>query len=263
MDPFPDGGGAQSGTGGAGGCRVENVDEKKCGQLIAVVRDFTDKHPDMESILGDNCPFTEIVRPVLGADQKPQYQPAGSTSMTTGPAAFDQWYRDVPTVNQRMEIPIPLTLGSCNVTSNSCPCLLDTRCNCVANCQSASSCLYVYENLNFFPWDGKGFGNQGRIHNYHFTTEIHSKFTYNGGEKFTFIGDDDVFVFVNGKLALNLGGVHNTVCGTIDFDAQSAALGIKVGNFYDLDIFHAERHTSKSTFRIETTIPCLQPKVIP
>lgn len=66
-----------------------------------------------------------------------------------------------------------------------------------------------------------------------------------------------IFVFVNGKLALDLGGVHGPEDGTIDFDARAGALGITTGNVYTLDVFHAERHTSQSNFRIETSIDCL------
>jgi fibro-slime domain-containing protein len=56
---------------------------------------------------------------------------------------------------------------------------------------------------------------------------------------------------------LDLGGVHSAQQGTIDFDAQATQLGITRGNSYALDVFHAERHTTESNFRIETTIPCL------
>ena len=31
-------------------------------------------------------------------------------------------------------------------------------------------------------------------------------------------------------------------------------LGIEIGQTYPMDIFHAERHTNQSNFRIETTI---------
>jgi fibro-slime domain-containing protein len=45
-------------------------------------------------------------------------------------------------------------------------------------------------------------------------------------------------------------------------DAQAAELGIAAGGSYAMDIFHAERHTSSSNFRIETTIECLEPVVL-
>jgi fibro-slime domain-containing protein len=115
---------------------------------------------------------------------------------------------------------------------------------------------FTFSDNAFFPLDNLGFGNEGNAHNFHFTTEIHSTFKYNGGEIFQFTGDDDVWVFVNKKLALDLGGVHGVEQDTVDFDAKAAALGIAIGNPYQLDVFHAERHTVESNFKMVTTIDC-------
>jgi fibro-slime domain-containing protein len=191
------------------------------------LRDFREDHPDMEEAVADD---RGLVETDLGSDNKPVYAPAGATTTVSGQASFDQWYRDTPGVNLRFEQPLPLT--------------------------EAPQGTFTFESDAFFPLDNLGFGNQGNAHNFHFTTEIHGTFTYRGGEQFTFEGDDDVFVFVNKKLGLDLGGVHGVQAATIDFDDQAAALGITVGSVYQLDVFHAERHLSESNFRMQTTIDC-------
>jgi fibro-slime domain-containing protein len=63
-----------------------------------------------------------------------------------------------------------------------------------------------------------------------------------------------VWVFINGQLAIDLGGRHAQETGSVSLDAQSARLGIAVGGVYDLAVFHAERHTVQSNFRIDTTL---------
>ena len=93
-------------------------------------------------------------------------------------------------------------------------------------------------------------GNQGRPHNYHFTLELHTTFTYRGGEVLQFTGDDDLWVFIDQRLVLDLGGIHSAETGAVDLDS----LGLTVGQTYRLDLFFAERHTTESTFQLQTTI---------
>jgi len=59
-----------------------------------------------------------------------------------------------------------------------------------------------------------------------------------------------------GRLAIDLGGLHQAREATADFDALANQLGIERGKHYTMDIFHAERMTSESNFRIETSIDC-------
>jgi fibro-slime domain-containing protein len=61
-------------------------------------------------------------------------------------------------------------------------------------------------------------------------------------------------VFINDRLALDLGGIHTKETGEIDVDAQATAVGLELGQVYALDTFQAERHTSESNFRIDTTL---------
>lgn len=61
-------------------------------------------------------------------------------------------------------------------------------------------------------------------------------------------------VVVNGRLAVDLGGVHQPVSGGVTLDASVAArFDLEDGGVYRIDIFHAERKKESSTLRL--TLP--------
>ena len=207
-----------------------------CSGLYGVVRDFkmgdqTGGHPDFETAPTQDV--KGIVQNTLGADGKPVYASATTTVGTNGAADFNQWYNDTAGVNMTFIVALKL-VASGGISTFS------------ASISNGGG----LPDSSFFPLDGQGFGNEGQNHNFSFTTEIHTSFTYNGGETFTFKGDDDVWVFINKQLVIDLGGRHAQETGSIALDT----LGLTLQSVYDLAVFHAERHTPQSNFRIDTTL---------
>ena len=91
--------------------------------------------------------------------------------------------------------------------------------------------------------------------NQHYCFESHAKFTHKPGLKFNFRGDDDIWVFIDNKLAVDLGGTHLAAPGYVDLDNFKGLSGdLVVGNQYDIDIFFCDRRTTMSNVRIKTNM---------
>jgi fibro-slime domain-containing protein len=236
------GGGSANGSGSGGSANAGNCTP----ELTGTVRDFRAwdggiGHPDFQTFTGNG--EKGLVLSTLGTDHKPVFAHTGDWSGTNGgcnrggengvrcvtsPESFEAWYRDVSGVNQAIEHTITLTVDAGGIGT--------------------------YANSAFFPIDNQGFGNEGRDNNFHFTFELHMEFEYKGGEIFSFSGDDDLWVFINNRLAIDLGGLHPAQEDSISLDQRAAELGITPGNIYPLDFFHAERHTSESNFKIQSSL---------
>jgi fibro-slime domain-containing protein len=87
-------------------------------------------------------------------------------------------------------------------------------------------------------------------HNYGFTMKIQAQFEYVKGQYFEFLGDDDVWVFINNKLVVDIGGQHHASEGHINLDK----LGLTEGETYPFHIFYAERHKVESNFKMRTSM---------
>lgn len=229
--------------------------------LLVTYRDFISfptgsgvMHPDFESYAG-MAPTPMLVKTTLDGMGKPVMDgrciQTGVTAQCpydrqlTSSARFDEWYHDVSGVNIR----IP---GALRLSRNA-------------------GGAYVHDSANegFYPIDGMGWVsgaspketvaladavvNDGRPHNFGFTTEVRYFFQYQGGESLEFSGDDDVWIFINRSLALDLGGLHPRAQSTLVLDQKAAALGLRVGGLYEIALFHAERHSAGSNFKLTLT----------
>ena len=203
--------------------------------IETTIRDFKADHPDFEGHIGGLQ--TGMVSSTLGVDGKPVPVFAddvdGVPTGFTTKANFNQWYNDVPGVNSK-------TAYNLNLTETG-----------------VGTGIYQFSSSSFFPIDNQLFGNEGRVHNFHFTLELNSKFTYKAGQTFSFTGDDDLWLFIDNKLVVDLGGVHSELSRTINLDT----LGLTEGQDYDFDLFFAERHTTQSNFKM--TIAGIDLKSVP
>jgi len=178
-------------------------------ELTGLIRDFkrgdqSGGHPDFETCntVSGHGTYGHVVGMVtnqLNSNGKPVYNSTRpSNDSMSGANNFKQWYTDVTGVN--VNTPFSITLSNGKATPGG---------------------TYSYSTNKFFPIDGLLWGNQnqkdssGKVRNFSFTYELRTTFSYTPGQNFMFTGDDDVWVYINSKKVMDLGGVHSAVSGNV------------------------------------------------
>ncbi len=247
-----------------------------------------EKNTDEEGIVSDN--LDEITR-------KPVYAHGSEGSdSTNGPEEFYKWYHDWPddgsqNSGSNMSATIPLEL------------------------KHDGNGKYTFEDMTFYPIDNMLYGaiyghsgmnfeeaadqEVGEWHNFHFTSELHCDLFYDpsGDTKFFSVNgsDDDMWIFINNKLVIDIGGCHSEEYRKLELDGVNAKVyrpqeggewstcnpdsdqgctwvqygdtieGLFVSGVtsYKFDLFHAERHTRGSHLRFSTSLELIPPSFEP
>ncbi len=233
--------GGTAGTTPVGGTGGTSVEACAMPDFTGIVRDFTDKHPDFEPIGGpDGSEMIGAVKPDLDGDGKPVWalpggyvEPISKVTLVQGKDSFAQWYRNTAEFNMSTEYKLAV------VTQQNGSLLIGTQ--------------------DFHPIDGKLLGNkdatkqtiegdEGR--NQLFTYELIVEFEYqaSGKELLIVASDDDSWVFVNNKLAIDNGGLHGVTVGNVSFMTRAADFGLEKGKRYKIHFFMADRNLTGAAF---------------
>jgi fibro-slime domain-containing protein len=251
-------------------------------------------HPDFGTYCCDDSlqKGKGVVRSTLDTNHKPVW--AGPTQDPipeadakqlgfTGKKEFDQWYRDVSGVNMTFYENLTLLQNATSKTTYAMNSDTDqpwydlcgffplddlTKPKVDQNTGKPVTYTETRNNttLTCHAYDGLGFGSDWANHNFSFTTELRYWFQYQGTEQLKFTGDDDVWVFINGTMAVEMPGIHSRAVGTVILDPSKGTaqvgygeqpssyttvdLKMTIGSVYEVAVFQAERWCCGSNYML-------------
>ena len=263
------------------------IDGECTYNLGAIVRDFDDSHPDF---YGNNHSSNQnpcqgnplnglkrgIVSQTLDADRLPTQMPSSTCFHQ-----FDDLFHDVANVNTKTCIDIPMEKtadglweydawndpsrnflpiddlpGPHNQKSYSCFAIPSENFTDSTPADSVGASPYTYD------WHTDPNTPPNALHNFDFCMESHANFKYAKGQTFAFRGDDDIWVYLAGRLAIDFGNLHIPLPGMVKLDTLHDATGnlLVEGSTYDFDLFACERNPCGSNIRIKTSMYFQQKK---
>ncbi len=135
---------------------------------------------------------------------------------------------------------------------------------------ATGSSTYRQTNSPYFRDDGvvtrqSGVYNTYVDRDYNYAMEGHGQFIFNTDDNlyFNFEGDDDVYLFINNKMVMDIGGAHSITTTTFNLNDYVKECGLVDGETYDFDFYYMERHGYGANLRIETNIEITSKDVVP
>lgn len=91
-----------------------------------------------------------------------------------------------------------------------------------------------------------------------YTLRGEAQFVYQDNLYFEFSGDDDVYMYINGVLALDLGGAHGICTKRVNLKDVATKCHLTPGEVATFTFFYMERNSDASNFKIETNMELVQ-----
>lgn len=183
-----------------------NVSTAQYRYVSGYIRDFQSTDLGFNKADGDNG--IPLVLTTLDSSRKPIFNPAVTGTSTTipGGAGFSNFFTKTPA-----------EVFSINANNGA---SLDP---------------------NIFSYAASDFRGGDKF----FTYELHTYFTYSPGQVLHYSSSDDLWIFINGRLVVDLGGVHTAPrTFTLTADNVAAQQGWVPGMTYEMDVFYAHRGNS-------------------